>query len=73
MKHKNAAGNVAVPAQQIDLGECQIACADHQRYKKVSQHGGDGWNEKKEDHDDAVHGEQLVVGVGLYEIAGRRE
>ena len=30
-------------------------------------------NEKEEHHDLAVHGEQLVVGVGLHQIARRSE
>ena len=40
--------------------------------KFPSTAGIDGMQEE-EDHDLAVHGEQLVVGVGLHQIAGRSQ
>ena len=73
MHHENAGDDVEVPAQQIDSGEGQIPGPDHQGNKKVSQNSGDGRNQKEEHHDLAMHGEQLVVSVGLNQIAGRSE
>src|SRR3989441_564691 len=43
---------------------------NQQRHKKISQHGGNRWDQKEEDHDLAVHGEELVIGICLDEIAG---
>src|SRR2546423_15047527 len=67
--HENAGDDVEVPAQQIDSGEGQIPGPDHQGNKKVSQNSGDGRNQKEEHHDLAMHGEQLVVSVGLNQVA----
>src|SRR6266550_1915266 len=71
--HENAGDDVEVPAEQIDSGEGQIPGSNHQWNKKVSQNGGDGRNQKEEHHDLAVHGEELVVSVGLNKIAGGSE
>src|SRR5580692_1111777 len=64
-----SSNHVEVPAQQIDSWKRQIFGADHQRNKKISQYGGDGRNQKEEDHHLAVHGKELVVGVCLHQIA----
>src|SRR6266550_1734528 len=69
MHHENAADDVEVPAEQIDSREGQIPGPDHEGDKKVSQDSGDGRNQKEEHHDLAMHGEQLVVGVGLNQVA----
>ncbi len=62
---------VDVPAQQVDAGEGQVAGPDHHGHQEVPQHGGDRRNQEEEDHDDAVHGEQLVVGLRLHQVARR--
>src|SRR5207245_11170324 len=56
--------------QQIDTWEREVFGPNHQRHKKISQHGGNRWDQKEEDHDLAVHGEELVIGICLDEIAG---
>ena len=71
--HEDAGDDEEIPAQQIDSGECQILCPNHQGDKKISQDGGDGRNQKEEHHDLAMHAEQFVVGVGLNEVARRSE
>jgi hypothetical protein len=62
--HHCAADNVQVPAQQVDLGEGEVARAQHDGDEEVSQRRRNGRHEEQEDHDDAVHGEELVVGIG---------
>ena len=64
------ADHVDVPAREVQPREGQVARADHEGDEEVSQHGGDGRDEEEEHHDDAVHREQLVVGLGLDEVAG---
>ena len=73
VQHENAAGNIAVPAQQIDFREGQIPCPNHQWDQKISQHSRHGGNQEEEDHDHAMHGEQLVIGIGLNQITGRSQ
>ncbi len=69
--HQQAADDKEVPAEQVDAREGEILGADHDRDKEVAQHGGHGGDEEEEDHHLAVHGEQLVIGIGLDEIARR--
>ncbi len=71
VQHQHAGDDVEIPAQQIDARESQVPGADHQRNQKIPQHGGDGGNQEKEHHHLAVHGEKLVVGVGLHQVARR--
>ena len=71
VQHHDAADDVQVPAQQVDAREREILRADHHRDKEVAQHRGDGRDQEKEDHHHAVHGEELVVGVGLHQVARR--
>ena len=59
---QGAAHHEDVPAQQVELGESQVAGADHHRYQKISKYRRNGRNQEEEHHDDAVHAEQLVVG-----------
>ena len=59
--------------EQIEPRKRQIAGADHQRHEKISQHRGDRRDQKEKHHDDAVHREQLVVGLRLHQIALRRQ
>src|SRR5439155_19598984 len=56
------------PAQQIDTWEREVFGPNHQRHKKFSQHGGNRWDQKEEDHDLAVHGEELGIGICLDKI-----
>src|SRR5208283_1562556 len=38
-------------------------------HQKVTQHGRHNWDEEEKHHDHAVHGEHLVIGVGLHQVA----
>ena len=67
------ARHVNVPAQQVDAREGQVLRADHQRDQKIPQHRGNRRNQEKENHDDAVHGEQFVVGLGGNQVTLRRQ
>ena len=51
------------------LGKREVFGTDHQRHKKIAQNGRDRWNEEEKDHDHAMHGEELVIGIGLDKIA----
>ena len=62
---ERAPGDVEIPAEQVDPGEGQVPGADHHRYQEVSKRGGNRRDQEEEDHHHAVHGEQLVVGVGV--------
>jgi len=61
-----------IPTQQVEAREGEIPCPDHHGHQEIAQHGGNRRDQKKEDHDDAVHGEQLVVGLRLHQVALRR-
>ena len=52
--------------------ERQVLRADHQRDQEVAEHRRDRRDQEEEHHHDAVHREQLVVGVGRDEVALRR-
>ncbi len=67
------AEHVQVPAEQIDFGEGEILGADHEGHEEVAQGRGDRRHQEEEDHDDAVGGEELVIGIGLEHVAGGRE
>ena len=54
-------------------GKARSLRADHHGHEEVAKHGGDRGDEEEEDHHHAVHGEELVVGVGLDEVAGGGE
>src|SRR5262249_37249491 len=66
---KQASGDEDIPAQKVDLGKGKVAGCDHHRHQKVSKHGRYGGQQEKENHDHAVHGEELVVGLRLHEVA----
>ena len=63
--------DVDIPAQQIQSRKGQVARADHQRHEEISEHRRNRWNQEKENHDDAMHREQLVVGFRLHQGALR--
>ncbi len=68
---KRAAEHVDVPAQQIDSRKCQILGADHQRHQEIAQNSRNRRDQEEEHHQDPVHGEHLVIGVRIEQIAGR--
>ena len=70
---KQSADDVEVPAEQIDLGKGQVFRADHDRDEEVSDGCRDRRHQEEEDHDDAVHGEHLVVGVRGHQVGLRRQ
>ena len=61
-----------VPTQQIQSRKGQVSSPNHHRYKKISEHGRDGGDEKEPDHDDAVHRKKLVVRFGCEQVGLRR-
>ncbi len=70
----NAASNdEQVPAYEVDFREGYVFRPNHERYEKVAQHSRRYWHQKEKHHDDAVHGEQLVVDVRGHKIAGGGE
>ena len=69
----DAGDDVEIPAQQIDARKGQVFGSDHQRHEKIPKHRRNGRNKKEKDHHLAVHGEELVVGVGLNQVTGRSE
>ena len=72
IQSERAADHVDVPAQQVELGKARSLRADHQRDQEVAEHRGDRRDQEEEDHHHAVHREQLVVGLGLNQVALRR-
>ena len=70
---QDAARHVEIPAQQVDLGQRQVLGTDHQRDQKIPQRGRNRWHQEEEDHDDAVHGEHLVIGVSGHQVGLRRQ
>ena len=73
VRNQDAADDVEIPAQQVDAREGKILRPDHERHQKISQHRRHHWDQKEEHHDHAVHGEHLVIGVGLHQVALRRQ
>ena len=71
--HQGAADDVEIPAQQVDAGKGKVFGANHQGNEKVPEHGRDGRNQKEKHHHHAMHGEDLVVAIGLDQIADRGE
>ena len=71
IQHEAAAGEENIPAHQVQLGEGDVARADHQGNQKIAERRGNRRHQEEEDHDDAVGGEQLVVGVRLDQRALR--
>ena len=71
IQREHAADDVDVPAQQIQPRKGQVARAHHQGNQEISEHRGNRRNQEKENHDDAVHREQLVVGFRLHQRALR--
>ena len=65
------ADDVEVPGQQVQPREGEVFGADHERDEKIPEDPRDGRNQEKEDHHDPVRREDLVVGLGLEDVAGR--
>jgi hypothetical protein len=57
---KHAGCDQQVPTQQIQLRKSQVFGSDHDRDKQVAKCGRHRRNQEEKDHDDSVHGEQLV-------------
>ena len=72
-EREGTAENKDIPAHQIQSRESDIARADHQRNDKVPEHGRNGGNKKKPNHEDAVDGEKLVVSLRSDQVALRGE
>src|SRR6266404_20728 len=73
-KREQTSNNIDIPAGEVQTRERQVPRSDHHGNQKISQHRGDRWNQKKENHRDAVHREQFVVSLGLYQISlGRQQ
>ncbi len=71
--HHAAGDDVEIPAQQVDLGQRQVLGADHHGDHEIADGGGHRRHQEEEDHDDAVHGEHLVIGVGGHQVGLRRQ
>ena len=67
----NRADHVDVPAQQINAREGQVLGADHQRNHEVADYSGHRRDQEEKHHDDPVHREQLVIGIGRDQVTGR--
>ena len=50
--------------QGVETRERDVARADHQRYEVVRE-THEKWDDRKQDHRDAVHGESLIEGFGI--------
>ncbi len=70
---ETAAYHEEIPACEIESGEGDVSCTNHERNKEIPQHCWCYWYKKKEHHDDAVNREELVIGVRGYQIAGRSQ
>ena len=70
---ERGAQHVDVPAEQVDPREREVARPDHQRNEEVPQHRRNRRDQEEEHHHDAVHREQLVVGVRLHQVACGRQ
>ena len=58
------AGHEQIPAHQVQLRKRQVPRAQHQRDHEVADGDRHGGHQEEPHHDDAVHGEQPVVGLG---------
>src|SRR4029453_10436736 len=70
---EHAANRVDIPAQQVQAWKRQVTSPDHHGNQEISEHRRNSWNEEEENHDDAVHREELVVCLRLNQVALRRE
>ena len=75
-----SAASVSVPPMtykyqlsRLIFGKGQVLRAEHDGDKEVAQRCRHGRHQEEEDHDDAVHGEELVVRVRGDQIRLRRE
>ena len=69
---EDAAEPVDVQTEQIDARKRQILGANHRRDQEVAERRRNRRDQEQEHHDHAVQREELVVGVGLDEVALRR-
>ncbi len=52
------------------MGKAKILGADHRRYQEVAERRRYRRDQEEEDHDDAMHGEHLIVDVRFEQVAG---
>ena len=62
-----------IPTEQVEPGKGYVTGTNHQRDQEIPQNGWGYWHQKEKHHDDAVNGEELVIGVRGHQIAGRRD
>ena len=72
-QRRDGSRHIEVPAQQVHSGKRHIFGADHQGHHEVANHRRHRRNQEEENHDDSVHGEQLVVGVGRDQVTRGRQ
>ena len=72
-QRERAADEIQIPAQQIDLRERKVLRAQHDRDQEVSHRRRHRRHQEQEDHDDAVHREELVVRVRRHQVRLRRQ
>src|SRR5947209_16407385 len=65
--------DVEVPAQKIDLRKRQILRTELNRQDEIPQDRRNGRDQEKENHDDAVEGEELVIRIARQQITLGRE
>jgi hypothetical protein len=67
------ADDVEIPGQQVDARERDVLGADHEGHEEIAEDRRDARDHEEEDHHDAVRREDLVVGLGLEDVSGRRQ
>ena len=70
---EHGADHVDVPGEQVQPRKGEIPGPDHHRDQEVAEHRRDRRDQEEEHHHDAVHREELVVGLRLHEVSGRRQ
>ena len=73
-RHQHQHGEQIDPvAQHVDIGEHHVARADHQRDQVVAEAAEEQRGQQIDHHDHAVHGDELVIGLGRDEGEGAGE
>ena len=68
IEKKKSTNNVEIPAEQVEARKGKVSCAEHQKQEKVAEDCRYGWDKYEEDHHNAVHGEDLVIGVHRHHV-----
>jgi len=69
--HEYTTEHKDIPAEQVQSGEGDVLCSEHNWKQEVSKHGRDRRDQEKEDHDHAVHREDPVIGIRRKQIPFR--